>query len=162
VEENPVTPLNAVVSRLGIEPRTRRLRGSQASKPIAADPEKSRKIGVGCSSVRPLVVDSGRVVRNPWHKFAHAVLRLYRDSFLGRGRCQRAPVAQLDKGTADFTRHIRASRPPPFGLCSTFTPISFRGRSPSLSSQTSGRLREWRARAAWASGRSRNLNTPRG
>jgi hypothetical protein len=39
---------------------------------------------------------------------------------------------------------------------------SLRGRSPSLSSRTQVRLRESRARASWASGRSRNLNTPRG
>jgi hypothetical protein len=61
-----------MVSRVGIEPTTRRLRGSRELKSIAADPEKSRQIGAGRFHPRLLVVGSGRVVRNLLHILARA------------------------------------------------------------------------------------------
>ena len=63
--------LGILVSRVGIEPTTRRLRGSRRSKPIAADPGKSLKTGVGCFSVWPITAESCRVARNPLHNVAH-------------------------------------------------------------------------------------------
>jgi hypothetical protein len=74
---------------VGIEPTTRRLRGSQESTPIAADSEKSEQIGAGCSYARLFRVDSGCVVRNPLHNVARAVDQGKADSCEAAGFAER-------------------------------------------------------------------------
>jgi len=74
-QREPVSRSARMVSRGGIEPPTRRLRGSRESKLIKADPEQSQQIGVGRSCARLLVVNSSRVVRNPLHNVAHRLAR---------------------------------------------------------------------------------------
>jgi hypothetical protein len=52
-----------MVSRGGIEPPTRRLRGRRQRRPMTADLGKRNQIGVRCFRVRPFAADSGPVSR---------------------------------------------------------------------------------------------------